>query len=235
MRKSISFFALLLIAIICSRGNAQQPTRESLEAKKKQLSVLEPSLTTNKNKIVELEAEISRLKSIIASQEIKVEDLKNEIAVESDEVAFLESPTRTILDVTSSKTFLIDFNGNRRFVTLHGLQIDSAKDAEIVKGFKKKLIKKSVYIRCADMICNQVYVYGSLSGPSLNAELVKNGLAVADTDARYDVASLYSPTNEFGNRDWDLSAVSFGPPHFGSLIWPTLAFLLLRGASAPLS
>jgi hypothetical protein len=29
---------------------------------------------------------------------------------------------------------------------------------------------------------------------------------------------------EFGNRAWDISAVSFGPPDFGSLIWPTYKF-----------
>jgi hypothetical protein len=192
MKKLFTLTLLLLLAI---SAQAQQPTRESLENKKKELSTLEPTITSNKNKIVELEAEINRLKSVIASQEIKIEDLKNEIAVETDEVAFLESPARTILDVTSSKTFVIDYNGNRRYVTLHGVQIDSAKDAEILKVFKKKLIKKSVYIRCADMLCNQVYIYGTQTGDSLNAELVKNGLAIINTDARYDVARLSSSGN----------------------------------------
>ncbi|MBI3654046.1 MAG: hypothetical protein HY231_23695 [Acidobacteria bacterium] len=188
MRKLTIFLPLFLLAMTCGQGYAQQPTRESLEAKKKQLSLLEPSITVNRNRVVELEAEIKRLNSIIAAQEKTVDSLKGEIAVEAEEVDFLESPARTIVEVTNSKTFLIDFNGNRRLVTSHGLYIESSKETEIVKVFRKKLVKKAVYVRCADALCNQVYIYGDRSGQSLNTEMVKNGLAIAASDARYDLA-----------------------------------------------
>lgn len=48
------------------------------------------------------------------------------------------------------------------------------------------------------MACGQVYLYGDKSGTSLNAELIKNGLASVADDAKYDVAAYLPAKTQSG-------------------------------------
>ena len=193
-----------ILAIIISLGSssiAQELTRESLELKKKRLSTLEGSLAESLRKNAETEAQLkalseiqSRLQNSIKEQEEELSELREDIPIEEEELAFLDSPLRTIVAVSDSDTYLIDFGGARRSVKLHGIYIDPLKRSELTQAFKKRLVKKSVYVRCADTDCNQVYLYGSKKGASLNAELVQAGFARAADDSKYDVASFIRGT-----------------------------------------
>jgi hypothetical protein len=140
---------LFVLALSVCANALQQPTRQSLEAKKKQLAELRSSVEGDKKKVVQLKEEAHSLEKRVDDQEKIISQLEDEVANQADEVAFQESPARTILDVVNAKTFLIDFNGTRRFVILHGIAVEESKDAAIVKTFKKRLVRKTAYIRCA--------------------------------------------------------------------------------------
>ncbi len=150
------------------------------------------SLADNQSKRAQLEAQLQTLSKQIEDEEKQSARLSGEIASESEEVAFLEAPPRTILDVSNASSFLIDFAGTKRFVILHGLSVDESKDTAITKVFRKRFIKKPIFVRCADAFCAFVYLYVDKNGSSLNMEMVKANLATAAAGARYDLAS-YSP------------------------------------------
>jgi hypothetical protein len=191
MRRLMTTGAAALVVFLSLGINsaAQQPTRESLESKKKRLSALEASLAESKRKSTDIESQLEALHKSIEEQQEELSELREDIPIEEEYFAFLDSPPRTILAISDSDTYLIDFSGTRRLVKLHGIYIDPLRSAEITKAFKKRLVKKSVYVRCADPGCDLVYLYGSKTGQSLNVELVKGGLARAAGDSRYDVAA----------------------------------------------
>lgn len=199
MRRLLMTGAAILVVLLSLGINsaAQEHTRESLESKKKQLLALEFSLAEYKRKSNELDMQLKALAELqaqvqksIDEQEEDSSELQEKIAIEEEELAFLDSPPRAIVAVSDSDTYLIDFNGTRRTVKMHGLNIDPLKSAEITRALKKRLVKKRVYVRCADTDCNQVYLYISRTGASLNAKLVQAGLAFASGDSKYDVAAL---------------------------------------------
>lgn len=144
MKKSIFLGMLCFLAFhsLAIKSIAQQPTRQTLEAKKKQVSSLQVSLAENKKKVTELELQLQSLTKEIEGQEKAVNQLQDEVTNDEDTVAFLESPPRTIVDVTGASTFLIDFNGARRHVSLHGLSVDQSKEEDITRAFRKRLLKK---------------------------------------------------------------------------------------------
>lgn len=202
MRASVKTLIVCILMLMCAITSSafQQSTRQSLEAKKKEVSTLESSLNENKKKHTELESQLKSVTQEIQAQEEALVAIKDEISSEEEEVAFLESPARTVLDVTSATTFLIDFNGNRRYVTLDGVVVDPSKDEAIAKSFKKALAKKQVFVRCADTACNKVYLYGNKTISSLNAEMLRRGLATVAPDARYDAAAFLPNSSQPGTN-----------------------------------
>lgn len=198
------FLALALLGLLCVAftANAQQPTRESINEKKARFKAIVDSLAEQKKTAGELDAQIKALAALqlklkglqdaIKESEGELDELQEEIPAEEEQLAFMESPARTVLAVADSDTYLIDFNGTKRLVKLHGIYIDPLRSAEITKAFRKRLVKKRVYVRCADEGCGQVYLYGEKTGPSLNLELVQTRLARATGSPRYDVAAVFA-------------------------------------------
>src|SRR5262245_53017107 len=156
---------VVILAVLFSLGinsAAQNPTRESLESKKKRLSALEASMAESRSKILEIDVQLMTLKELRAELQKSIEAQKEEssrlleaIPIEEEALAFLDSPPRKVLAVSGSDTYLIDFDGAPRLVKLHGLYIDPLKSAAIAKALKKRLVKKLVYFRCADVACQQ--------------------------------------------------------------------------------
>lgn len=186
---------ILLILLSSLLAVAQQPTRESVEAKKKRLAYLHTSIEGARKKQAELAAEIARLNSLLqsatekeGSDSFEAMKLEKEIAEEAETVAFLESPARTVLAVASATTFEMDFDGKIKLVALHGIVVDPAHSAALIKSWKKYFLKKSLYVRCVDSDCNYAYIYDNRNNKSVNAELVSRGFASAKPDARFDVS-----------------------------------------------
>ena len=212
------FIALVLSSVFFSgvfakAQTTQRPTRASLEEKKKQLAELNASLAQKKKKAEELQAQLDSLSKDLEGDEKRAQQLEGEVSYEEEEVAFLESPTSTVYEVTGSKTFLIDFRGTRRFVMLHGIDIDDSIDNQVFKSFKKQYTKKALYVRCANDSCSQVYLYPSKGGSSLNAELVKNGFATATNEGKYDLAAFVpksAPETSSGNPTYSGSSSASG-------------------------
>jgi hypothetical protein len=185
---------------------AQQPTRGSLEAKKNQLTSLESAISDSKKKmadlenqlkaLAELQAQLTAVQQAIEGLEEQAEQLREEIPEEEEQITFSESPPRTIVAVEDNGTYVIDFNGTRKPVVLHGIYMDSWRIRATTQAFRKRLVKKQVYVRCADPACSLAYIYGSKTGMSLNAELIQAGVARASDDAKYDVAALTKPTQK---------------------------------------
>lgn len=195
MKRLSQFFVLFITLSITVIGQTQTPP-----SKQKQLADGEKRIDEGRKLLTDIEARLKELLLLKAQQEalIKeleeqqqlIEKLKDDIQAEEEEKAFQESPARTILDVTGLDTYLIDFNGKPRWVRLHGLKV---KNYEIpfatIKTYKKKLVKKKVFVRCADADCDKVYLYELKTNPSLNALLIANNVASATDEALFDVVS----------------------------------------------
>ena len=215
MKASVKTALACVLLLICASTSSasQQPTRQSLEVNKKKLADIQTTLTSNNKRMAELESQAQSLAKEIESQEKAVQELEGLVAYQEDEVGFLESPANTIIEVTGSKSFLIDFNGTRRFVMLHGIDIEISRDDRIFKSFKKQYTKKPIYVRCGNDSCSQVYLYISKSGTSLNAELVKSGLATATNEGKYDLVAFVpksTPETSSGGSTYS------GPPSTSS-------------------
>src|SRR5262249_33965312 len=109
---------------------------------------------------------------------------------EEEELAFINSPPGKVVAVKDASSYLIDINGTRREVKLHGLYIDPMKSGAIRRSLKKRLVKKQIYFRCADVACEQGYLYFNKTGASLNAKLIQAGFAVPSDDSKYDVSAF---------------------------------------------
>jgi len=193
--------ALLLLGI---NSRAQEPSQESLESKKKKLSDLEATLIEGKKMSAEIETQLKSLaekqaslkvnqallKKSIEDLERQSNELRTDIPKEEEELAFLNSPPRKVIAVKAADAYLIDFDGTRREVKLHGLYIDPMKSAAITRSLKKRLVKKEVYFRCADVACEKGYLYFNKTGASLNAGLIQARFAVPSDDSKYDVAAF---------------------------------------------
>lgn len=188
---------LVCLFLLGSKSAAQNPTQESLDLKKQRLSTLGTTLDACKKKSSDIEAQIKALadeqellKKSIEDQETESKELRVEIPIEEEKLEFLNAPARKVLAVKTAETYLIDFNGERRLVKLHGLYLDPLKRGAITKSLKKRLVKKSIYFRCADDSCGEGYLYFSKSGASLNARFIEIGFAVPSDDSKYDAAAF---------------------------------------------
>lgn len=210
MRRVLTGGVAILTAILLLSANssAQEPSQESLESKKKRLSHLDFEVTESKRKSADIEAtikalaetqaklkgDLAQLKKAIEEQEDESKELRTGISIEEEELAFIDSPPRKVVAVKAADTYLIDVDGERRQVKLHGLYIDPLKSAAITKSLKKRLVKKQIYFRCADAACEQGYLYFNKSGASLNAKLIQARLAVPSDDSKYDVSAFLEGT-----------------------------------------
>ena len=210
MRRSLTAGAATMAALLLFGINstAQELSRESVESKKKRLSALEALLNESKKKSADIEAQLKALaddqaqlnddqallRKAIDEQEKESRELRSNIPIEEEELAFLNSLPLRVVAVKEADTYLLDADGTRRQMKLHGLYIDPLKSAAIAKSLKKRLVKKQVFLRCADVACEYGYLYFNKTGASLNARLIQAGFAVPSDDSKYDVAALLEGT-----------------------------------------
>ena len=200
-RASILLSTLMILIFTIPVLGYQQITREKLEGKRRNLLELKQSITEKQKKIQQNQAEIEKLKleqEILEKRtesEIKaVAQLEQEIPKDEEELNFVTSASQTVVDITGSRILSIDFGDRIRFVLLHGVLVPDSLASRAQKELRRRLLKKKVFIRCADPICNEAYVYESTDGPSINSILVSSKLAEAVSDARHDVAALAQTT-----------------------------------------
>jgi len=194
-------FVLLCCALVT--GNAAQPSRsQAAQSSKRTLESLERSREENLRRKAELDRDIARLGAErdtvlqgIALQEAQISKLNEQIAFEEAEQRFLSGPALQVSDVTGL-SILVDFPGMRRWVTLNGIRALDAREGQLDSFLRRRLLKKSVYVRCAEATCSNVEVYIDRKASSLNVELVQLGLATLTPQSGIDLSRSSSPSPE---------------------------------------
>lgn len=189
---------ILCLGVIPTLG--QEPSRETLNLKRKQLSDIEDSLVSEQKSVGDLNQQLKKLLADIEEKKAKKAQLEASIPIEEELVAFYENPAGTVVDVLDSEALLVKYEGRIRPIYLDGVFFDPERKNSTVLGLRKRFKKKAIHLRCVDSECGRAYFYEDKKGRSLNAELVIAGLAFAAATARFDVAPLYVEEGPNGSQ-----------------------------------
>lgn len=168
------------------QNDARKAKEASSQSSDSKLELNRKRLAEINTTIIDLERRTDEISKQRKALDTERSSLIAELARYEDEQEFRNGPGYLVVGVEDQVTITLLMHGHNKVFRLLGVLVLPSRRSDALSFLKKELVGGRAYVRCEDATCNWGFVHANRDDQSINAKMVKAGLADAGSSLSLD-------------------------------------------------